>query len=120
MRKSKRESICSLFGYEISHGSTVNKDVDRSMVECSLKGQGFLGPSFTKTADLESVLSLGLYLDFVLGVQKEVGLCRALCCHLQGCLWGPEDHSFPDCLGSSSMALMRGWVWLGMGQSQAK
>ena len=77
MRKSKRKSICSLFGYEIAHGSTVYEDADRSMIERAFEGQGFLGPGFTKTADLECVLSLGFYLIYGPGIRKEVWCYRA-------------------------------------------
>ena len=77
MMKSERKSICSLLGDEVAHSSTVNKDVDRSMIERALEGQGFLGPSFIEAADFESVLGLGFYLSSGPGFQKEVWWYRA-------------------------------------------
>lgn len=91
MRESKRKSICSLFGYKVAHGSTVNKDTDRSMIERALEGQGFLRPGFTEAADLECVLGMGCYLTSGPGFQKEVWCYRAYFSDLQRCLGGPED-----------------------------
>ena len=77
MRKSKREFVYSLLGYKIAHGSTVDEDGDRSMIERAFEGQGFLGPIVAETADLECVLGMWVFLSFGLGIQKKVWCYRA-------------------------------------------
>ena len=91
MRKSKREFVCSLFGYKVAHGSTVNEDVDRSVVEHAFESEGFLGPIVAKAADLECVLGMCVYLGFGPGIQKKVWCYRAYISDLQGGLGFPED-----------------------------
>ena len=113
--------ISSLLRHEIAHGSTVNEDADRSMVEGAFESQGVSTEGFVETANLKSwshrvsvVLFLGLgFLGEGLGY-------RALGVDLRRCLDCGGDYSFPESSGPSSMALMRGWVRLVMGQSRAK
>lgn len=49
--KRERKTISSLLGYEIAHGSTVDQDLDRSVVEGAVIGERILGKGFVKAAD---------------------------------------------------------------------
>src|SRR5215207_6666789 len=71
--KSKRKAISSLLGYEVAHGSTVDEDFDRSVVEGAFEGQGSLGKSFAEAADFEGIRGSGWYLVSGPGIRKEVG-----------------------------------------------
>ena len=106
-----------MFGDEITHGTTIDEDINGGVVEGAFEGQGFLGE---QAADFEGVCGMWLYLVPGLGFQKEVGWYRASMCDLQGGLGVPEDYSFPNSLGISLMAWMPGCVWLARVQSQAR
>src|SRR6266487_800747 len=107
--KRKGKTICSLLGQEVAHGSTVDEDLDGSMVKSSFEGQGFLGKGFAEAAEFEGIRGSGENLVFGPGIQREIWCNRALNRQSPGGLQFPGDYSFPDSSDSGvSIALILG------------
>src|SRR5215203_5613420 len=119
--KGKGKMISSLLRDEVAHSSAINKNVDWGMVEFAIESQGISTEDFVDTADLESCSHrTSVILHLGLGFHGEGSVYRAWGVDLRGCLGFDGDYSFPDCSGSSSMALMRGCCRLVRGQSRER
>ena len=113
--------ISSLLGKEVAHCSTIYENADRSMVEGSLEGQWVATKGFIDTADLESCSHRrGVILILGLGFLGEGSVCRTWFFDLQRGLGVFGAYSFPDSSALGSMALSRGLLQFGRGQSRAK
>src|SRR3954469_25002777 len=108
--------ISSLLGKEVAHCPTIYENANGGMVEGSLEGQWVATEGFIDTADLKSCSHRrGVILILGLGFLGEGSVYRAWFLDLQRGLGVFGDYSFPKSseLGSNSMALSRGLVWLG-------
>ena len=58
MRESKGKSICSLLRDKVAHGSTVDEDLDRGVVEGAMESHRMLMGRLIEAADREWFLNM--------------------------------------------------------------